>query len=257
MSDVVVVPTYSEAATIGPLLDLLGAAAPAVDVLVVDDTSPDGTGDLVAERAQRDPRVHLLRRPGKQGLGAAYRAGFAEALARGYDRIAQMDADLSHPPDRLPALLAALDDADLAIGSRYVPGGSAVGWPRRRELLSRGGNLYARRALRLPVHDATAGFRAYRAEVLQAIGLSSVTSGGYCFQVELTLRALHAGFRLVEVPITFSERADGESKMDGAVVREALLKVTGWALSARVPAEPVHHPASVARVAARTSAAAG
>jgi len=245
MSSIVVIPTYDEARTIQQLLDQVLAVSPDLHVLVVDDGSPDGTARLVSARARRDPRVHLLERSGKQGLGAAYRAGFRWALSHGYDRVAQMDADLSHPPDRLPALLAALDDADVAVGSRYVPGGRTVGWPWRREALSRAGNAYARGALRLPVRDATAGFRAYRAPVLEEIGLASVTSGGYCFQVELTLRALHSGFSVTEVPITVTERVDGVSKMDGSVVAEALVKVTGWALSARLPASTVPHPGSV------------
>lgn len=245
MKALVVIPTYNEAATLGPLLAMVRALPDAPEVLVVDDASPDGTADIVRELARTDPGVHLLERPGKAGLGVAYRAGFGWALQQHYDRIAQMDADLSHPPDRLPALLSTLDDADVAIGSRYVPGGRTEGWPWRRELLSRAGNTYARRALRLSVADSTAGFRAYRAPVLREIGLASVTSGGYCFQVELTVRALHAGFSVVELPITFTERAEGVSKMDRQVVTEALTHITGWALAARVPARTVIHPDSV------------
>ncbi len=245
MSSIVVIPSYNEARSIRRLLDQVRAAAPDLDVLVVDDGSPDGTALIVAELGRRDPRVHLLQRECKQGLGAAYRAGFRWALSQGYGQIAQMDADLSHPPERLPALLAALGDADVAVGSRYVSGGRTEGWPWRRQVLSQAGNVYARRALRLPVQDATAGFRAYRAPVLEEIGLASVTSGGYCFQIELTLRALHAGFSITEVPITFTERTDGVSKMDGSVVAEALVKVTGWALSARLPLSSPPHPDSV------------
>lgn len=257
MRTVVVVPTYNEAASVGVLLERLLAVDPALEVLVVDDGSPDGTGALVAAMRDREPRVHLLERSGKQGLGAAYRAGFRWALDGGFERIAQMDADLSHPPERLPALFAELERVDVSVGSRYVAGGRTVGWPWRRELLSRAGNAYARRALRLPLADATAGFRAYRAPVLGEIGLASVTSGGYCFQVELSLRALNAGFTMGEVPITFTERADGVSKMDRSVVVEALLKVTGWALSARVPARPQRHPDSVRRPPAEPMAPRG
>jgi len=226
----VVVPVYDEAASIGPLLDGVLAAVADVDVLVVDDASPDGTGDLVAARPE--PRVHLLRRTAKDGLGAAYRAGFAWARERGYAVVVEMDADLSHPADRLPALLEAVGPggADLAIGSRYVEGGGTRGWPLRRRLLSRGGNAYIRGALRLPVHDATAGFRAFRAPLLERIGVAGMRSTGYCFQVETTLRAVTEGARVVEVPITFVERASGRSKMGPAIVGEAVLRITWWAL---------------------------
>ncbi|MEJ5866228.1 polyprenol monophosphomannose synthase [Pseudokineococcus sp. 5B2Z-1] len=230
MRAVVVVPVYDEAATLGALLDAVLAAAPGADVLVVDDASPDGSGDLVAARPE--PRVHLLRRAGKDGLGAAYRAGFAWARERGYDVVVEMDADLSHPADRLPALLDAVGPggADLAIGSRYVRGGGTRGWPRRRQLLSRGGNAYIRAALRLGVRDATAGFRAFRAELLERVGVAGMRSTGYCFQVETTLRAVRHGARVVEVPITFVERAAGRSKMGPAIVGEAVVRVTWWAV---------------------------
>ncbi|WP_299034300.1 polyprenol monophosphomannose synthase [uncultured Pseudokineococcus sp.] len=230
MRALVVVPVYDEAATIGALLDGVLAADEDVDVLVVDDGSPDGTGDLVAARPE--PRVHLLRRATKDGLGAAYRAGFAWARERRYDVVVEMDADLSHPADRLPALLRAVGPggADLAIGSRYVEGGGTRGWPLHRRLLSRGGNAYIGAALRLGVRDATAGFRAFRAPLLARIGVARMRSTGYCFQVETTLRAVTAGARVVEVPITFVERAAGRSKMGPAIVGEAVVRVTWWAL---------------------------
>ena len=251
MRALVVIPTYNEAATVGEALDRALAADPRVDVLVVDDASPDGTGKLVAERAAAEPRVHLLERDAKQGLGAAYRAGFAWGLARGYDALVEMDADLSHPPERLPALLDGLDAADVVIGSRYVPGGRTVNWSRLREAISRGGNLYVRLALRLPVHDATAGYRAYRRQVLEALPVSAVRSGGYCFQIELAHRAWQQGFRVVEVPITFTERASGVSKMSQRIVLEALLRVAGWAVTGgRRRARPLHPQSVVASIQA-------
>lgn len=226
----VVVPTYDEAGSIDALLDGVLAAAPGAHVLVVDDGSPDGTADLVAARPETC--VHLLRRSAKEGLGAAYRAGFAWARGQGYDVLVEMDADLSHPADRLPALLAAVGPggADLALGSRYVAGGGTVGWPRRRQLLSRGGNAYIRVALRLGVCDATAGFRAFRARLLDRIHVQGLRSTGYCFQVETTLRAVRHGARVVEVPITFVERSSGRSKMGPGIVVEAMARVTWWAL---------------------------
>jgi dolichol-phosphate mannosyltransferase len=229
----VVVPTYNESANLPGLLGRLAAAVPAADVLVVDDASPDGTGALAEERAASDPRVHVLHRPGKAGLGAAYVAGFGWALEQGYDVVVEMDADGSHAPEQLPDLLAALTEADLALGSRWVEGGSVVDWPRSREALSRGGNAYVRLALRLPVRDATGGFRAYRRQVLESIDLSSVHSQGYCFQVDLVWRAYRAGFRVVEVPIRFVERVAGQSKMNRAIVTEALWRVTVWGATER------------------------
>jgi Glycosyl transferase family 2 len=221
-------------------------ADPRVDVLVVDDGSPDGTAKLVAGRAAGEPRVRLLEREGKQGLGAAYRAGFAWGLERGYDALVEMDADLSHPPDRLPALLDGLAEADLVIGSRYVPGGRTVNWSRLRETISRGGNTYVRLALGLPVHDCTAGYRAYRREVLEALPVSAVRSNGYCFQVEMAHRTWQEGFAVVEVPITFTERASGVSKMSKQIVAEALLRVAQWALTGGRKRARRPHPRSVA-----------
>jgi dolichol-phosphate mannosyltransferase len=241
----VVIPTYNEIESIQGVIARVLAADQRADVLVVDDSSPDGTGDLVAGMAAEQARVHLLRRAAKQGLGVAYRAGFAWGIQRGYDALVEMDADMSHPPERLPALLDGLERADLVIGSRYVPGGATVNWSPLRKLISRGGNAYVRLALGLPVHDATAGYRAYRREVLEALPVSAVASNGYCFQVEMAHRTWREGFRVVEVPITFTERASGVSKMSQRIVLEALLRVAAWAVSGgRHRARP-QHPESV------------
>ena len=245
MRALVVIPTYNEIESIQGVIARVLAADQRADVLVVDDSSPDGTGDLVAGMAAGQARVHLLRRAAKQGLGVAYRAGFAWGIQRGYDALVEMDADMSHPPERLPALLDGLDRADLVIGSRYVPGGATVNWSPLRKLISRGGNAYVRLALGLPVHDATAGYRAYRREVLEALPVSAVASNGYCFQVEMAHRTWREGFRVVEVPITFTERARGVSKMSQRIVLEALLRVAAWAVSGgRHRARP-QHPESV------------
>jgi dolichol-phosphate mannosyltransferase len=224
----VIVPTYNERDNIQPIVERVRDAYPGADVLVVDDASPDGTGELAEKLAVEDSQVHVLHRPGKAGLGAAYIAGFSWGLAEGYDVLVEMDADGSHAPEQLPRLLAALTDADLVLGSRWVHGGAVVNWPRSRELLSRGGNLYTRLALGVPLRDATGGYRAYRRAVLERIDYSAVASQGYCFQVDLAWKAMRAGFRVTEVPITFVERQRGESKMSGAIVREALLRVTVW-----------------------------
>lgn len=229
----VVIPTYNEAPNLVAILERVRTSVPDADVLVVDDASPDGTGALADERASADPRVHVLHRTAKAGLGAAYVAGFRWGLARDYDALVEMDADGSHAPEQLPGLLAGLDAADLVLGSRWVPGGSVVDWPRRRELLSRGGNAYARVLLGLPVRDATGGYRAYRRAVLDSIDLDDISSQGYCFQVDLVLRAVRGGFTVAEVPIRFVERAAGTSKMDRAIVTEALWRVTVWGLSGR------------------------
>jgi dolichol-phosphate mannosyltransferase len=243
---VVVIPTYNEAGSIEQVLDRVLAADPRVEVLVVDDGSPDGTAALVRAKAAGQRRISLMERQGKQGLGAAYRAGFAWGLERGYDAMVEMDADLSHPPERLPAMLDGLDRADLVIGSRYVPGGRTVNWSPLRKLISRGGNAYVRLALRLPVHDATAGYRAYRRAVLEALPVGVLQSNGYCFQIEMVHRTWQEGFRVVELPITFTERASGVSKMSRQIVAEALWRVTVWALSGgRHRARPLH-PWSVA-----------
>ena len=239
----VVVPTYNELENLPRLLDRLHAAVPAADVLVVDDASPDGTGALADERAAADGRVHVLHRSGKQGLGAAYLAGFGWALERGYDAVVEMDADGSHAPEQLPDLLTALAHADVVLGSRWVPGGSVVDWPRRRELLSRGGNAYTRAMLRLPVRDATGGFRVYRRHVLERLHLEDVSSQGYCFQVDLVRRAYRAGFTVTEVPIRFVERIAGASKMNRSIVTEALWRVTQWGIRERLGLDGTTPPA--------------
>ena len=226
----VVIPTYQEAETITAVLDAVLAEASGVDILVVDDNSPDGTADLVRSHPAHGAEVHLLTRPGKDGLGAAYRAGFAWALDEGYDQVAQMDADLSHPADRLPALFRALDEADVAVGSRYVRAGAVSNWGWHRRLLSRGGNLYVRAVLGTRVRDNTAGFKAFRREALLAIGVLASESSGYAFQIENTWRAHRRGLRLVEVPITFTDRTAGTSKMSGPIAREALRRALLWRL---------------------------
>jgi len=230
----VIIPTYNERENLPPILARVRAAVPEADVLVVDDGSPDGTGALADKLAADDSQVEVLHREQKAGLGAAYVAGFRHGLAAGYEVLVEMDADGSHAPEQLPRLLAALAHADLVLGSRWIPGGEVLNWPRSRELLSRGGNLYTRLALGIDLHDATGGYRAYRRAVLQTIDLSSIASEGYCFQVDLAWRAVQAGFRVTEVPITFAERERGESKMSGNIVREALLRVTEWGAAHRL-----------------------
>jgi dolichol-phosphate mannosyltransferase len=230
---VMVVPTFNEADNITWLIGRLRAAQPAVDVLIVDDNSPDGTGDLADGLAAEDAAVHVLHRAAKGGLGAAYLAGFAWALEAGYDVVGEMDADGSHQPEQLQRLLDALLDADLVIGSRWVPGGSVVNWPLRREALSRGGNLYVRLLLGIRVRDATAGFRVFRRSALEKIDLSSVESTGYVFQTDLVTRCLRAGLVVREVPIEFVERVRGDSKMSGAVATESLRRITRWGMRER------------------------
>ena len=232
----VVIPTYNERENLGPVLDRLHKALPDVDVLVVDDGSPDGTGQLADELAEGDPgRTHVMHRTAKNGLGAAYLAGFAWGLSRDYAVLVEMDADGSHAPEQLHRLLDAVDaGADLAIGSRYVTGGTVKNWPWRRFALSKTANTYSRLALGIGVHDITAGYRAYRREVLEAVDLDGVDSKGYCFQIDLTWRTICNGFSIVEVPITFTERELGVSKMSGSNIREALVKVTRWGIDGRL-----------------------
>jgi dolichol-phosphate mannosyltransferase len=232
-SDVLVVlPTYNEAQNLPRMAEELRRFP--VDVLVVDDGSPDGTGDLAEALAAQHDRVHVLQRTTKEGLGPAYAAGFAWGLARGARTLCEMDADFSHDPDDLPRLLEAVAaGADLAIGSRYVPGGGVEGWSRLRLLLSRLGNWYARKALGTPVKDATAGFRAYRADLLQRLEPGTCQASGYGFQIEMTMRAHDAGARIEEVPIVFSERLRGESKMTVGIALEAILLVTRWGFARR------------------------
>jgi dolichol-phosphate mannosyltransferase len=222
---VICLPTYDERENLGPIVEAIHAVAPAVDVLVIDDDSPDGTGRLADELAARDPRVNVLHRAEKQGLGRAYLAGFAWALERGYGLVLEMDADFSHDPRYLPALLAASRSADLVLGSRYVAGGGTVNWGLGRRLISRGGSLYARTILGVSVRDLTGGFKCFRREVLEDIDLPTVECSGYAFQIELTWRALRRGFQVVEVPIVFADRRVGRSKMSRRIVLEAIRKV--------------------------------
>ncbi len=230
---VMVIPTYDEVANLEWIITRLRRAQPSVDVLVVDDESPDGTGVVADRLAAADPQVRVLHRAAKGGLGAAYRHGFSWALDEGYDVIGEMDADGSHQPEQLGRLLDALAGADLVIGSRWVPGGSVVNWPRRREALSRGGNAYVRVLLGIEVRDATAGFRLFRREALEKLDLASVRSTGYVFQTDLVARTLRAGLTVREVPIEFVERVRGESKMSGAVAVESLRRITLWGLRER------------------------
>lgn len=226
----VVIPTYNEAETLDAIIDRVRHAVPLADILIVDDSSPDGTGAIADTRAAADPRVFVLHRTEKTGLGDAYLAAFAWALARPYAIVVEMDADGSHPSDRLPALIGAVRPGghDLAIGSRWVAGGSVVDWPRSRRAISRGGNLYAQLLLGVRVRDATAGFRAFRVETLRSIELDNVASHGYCFQIDLTRRVHDRGLTITEVPIAFRERERGKSKMSSGIVVEAMSRVTLW-----------------------------
>lgn len=224
----VLVPTYNERENLPLIMHRIRASVPAADVLVLEDNSPDGTGDVADQLAAGDERIRVMHRPGKDGLGNAYLAGFAWGLERGYDALVEIDADGSHPPERLPAMLAAARDADVIIGSRWIRGGRVVNWPLHRKALSVGGNLYVKTLLSMPVNDATAGFRVYRADALRAIGLDGVDSYGYCFQADLTWRAIRAGLRVVEIPITFVEREIGQSKMNPDIARESLLNISRW-----------------------------
>ncbi|OAH10829.1 polyprenol monophosphomannose synthase [Streptomyces jeddahensis] len=230
----VIIPTYNEAENIKSIVDRVRAAVPEAHVLVADDNSPDGTGELADEIAAGDDHVHVLHRKGKEGLGAAYLAGFRWGIERGYGVLIEMDADGSHQPEELPRLLTALKGADLVLGSRWVPGGRVVNWPRSREFLSRGGSTYSRMLLGVPIRDVTGGYRAFRRETLEGLGLREVASQGYCFQVDLARRAVKAGYHVVEVPITFVEREHGDSKMSRDIVVEALWRVTAWGVEERV-----------------------
>ncbi|HEY4152757.1 MAG TPA: polyprenol monophosphomannose synthase [Pseudolysinimonas sp.] len=229
-SIVVVLPTYNERENLEGMIQRLRSSVPDAAILIVDDGSPDGTGSLGRELAASDGHVHVLQRTAKQGLGAAYLAGFTWALAHGAEVVVECDADGSHRPEQLPSLLAALPDHDLVIGSRWVRGGRIVNWPLSRRLLSRGGSLYARTLLRLHERDVTGGYRVFRGDALRAIGLGRIDSLGYCFQIEMLWRAERAGLRVVEVPITFVERVHGVSKMTGNIAGEAMLRVTVWGL---------------------------
>ena len=225
---VVIIPTYNERQNLPLITARLRAAVPEAHILVADDNSPDGTGGIADDLVATDDHVRVMHRTGKEGLGAAYLASFDWALDNGYDVVVEMDADGSHQPEQLPRLLDALRDADLVLGSRWVPGGSVVNWPKSREALSRGGSLYTRMMLGVPMKDATGGYRAFRADTLRKIDLTGVESAGYCFQVELGWRAVKAGMRVREVPIDFVERELGDSKMSQKIVVEALWRVTVW-----------------------------
>jgi len=224
----VCVPTYNERENVEAILAAILEVDPRVDVLVLDDASPDGTGQLADAVAAREPRVKVLHRAGKEGLGKAYLAGFAWALARGYELVLEMDADFSHHPRYLPRMLDEARRADLVLGSRNVKGGGTLNWGLGRRLLSRGGSLYARTILGLRIRDLTGGFKCFRREVLEAIDLPSVECTGYAFQIELTYRAIRKGFRVAEVPIVFEDRRVGQSKMSRRIVLEALGKV--WSI---------------------------
>ena len=249
MRTLVIIPTYNERENIGPIVGRVRASAPEVDVLVVDDSSPDGTGEIADALAATDASVYVLHRAGKDGLGAAYKAGMRFALDAGYDAIVEMDADGSHKPEQLRDLLAALrhpenenrtgdagggapqSGADLVLGSRWVAGGGVVNWPAHRRLLSRGGSAYSRMALGVPVRDVTGGYRVFTSDALRRIRLDDVESQGYCFQIDMLRRAYDAGLTVAEVPITFVERERGASKMTGGIVAEAMLRVTAWGIT--------------------------
>lgn len=230
----VIVPTYNELAGLESIVGRIRSAVPTAVVMIVDDSSPDGTGELADRLAANDPRVRVLHRTTKDGLGQAYLAGFAIATAERYEYVVEIDADGSHDPAELPRMLElASTGADLVIGSRWVAGGAVRNWPRMRRAISRSGNSYARFMLRSNINDITAGFRVFRGETLRALTLDGIASQGYCFQVELAWRAERAGFTIAEHPITFVERESGKSKMHAGIVAEALIRVTGWGLSSR------------------------
>ncbi len=225
----VIIPTYNEKENVGGVVPAVLAQSLSAEVLIVDDGSPDGTGDIVAEMAKTEPRIHLLRRAGKMGLGTAYIAGFKWGLERGYEYLLEMDADFSHDPKEIPSFLKAIENADLALGSRYKDGIRVVNWPLKRLVLSKGASLYVRIITGLPVMDPTGGFKCFRRRVLESMELDKIRSNGYAFQVEMTYKAWMQGFRVVEIPITFTDRYAGKSKMSGKIVREALWMV--WAMA--------------------------
>ena len=229
----VIVPTYNERESLPLIIRRIRAAVPEAFILVADDNSPDGTGAIADTLAEHDDHVQVMHRHGKEGLGAAYIAGFTWGLQNKYDVLIEMDADGSHQPEQLPRILEALRGADLVLGSRWIPGGGTENWSKGREVLSRGGNAYTRAMLGVPLHDATGGYRAFRADTLRGIDLHTVASQGYCFQVDLAWRAVQRGFIVREVPIIFVEREVGSSKMSRAIVAEALLRVTQWGIQER------------------------
>ncbi|MCW2930454.1 MAG: putative glycosyltransferase [Actinomycetia bacterium] len=230
----VIIPTYNERENIHPITERVLSTIPEADLFIIDDNSPDGTGKIADELAAADERIHVVHRQGKEGLATAYLTGFEAALDQGYPTIVEIDADCSHQPEELPKLLRGLASADVVLGSRWVPGGMALNWPKSRAILSRAGNSYARIMLGIPLHDMTGGYRIYRASALRQIGLENIESVGYCFQIDLARRAVLAGLKVAEVPITFVERARGASKMSGGIVSEALWRVTQWGISGRL-----------------------
>jgi dolichol-phosphate mannosyltransferase len=240
-----ILPTYNEAGTITEVIERALASTPDVDLLVVDDNSPDGTGEIVDRIAAGESRVRVMHRPGKGGLGPAYQAGFAEGLSSGYEALIEMDSDLSHHPEDLPRFLEAAERADLVIGSRYVAGGATENWSPSRRALSKAGTAYAKLLLGLPLDDATSGFRLYRRAVLEDLGLSEIHSQGYAFQIEMAWRTWVRGFLIAEIPIVFTERREGASKMSRRIVAEALASVLRWSLSRRRPPR-LPNPRSVA-----------
>lgn len=233
-TSLVIIPTYNESENLAHIVARVLRSGADVHVLVVNDGSPDGTGGIADDLASRRDRVNVLHRTSKVGLGAAYLAGFVWELERNYEALVEMDADGSHHPEYLPGMLALLKDNDLVLGSRWVPGGKVENWPLRRELPSRGGSWYTRGALGITVSDTTGGYRAFRSSARRTIDLATVASHGYCFRVDLLWRALQNGLRVVETPITFTERMHGTSKMSGSIVRESLFNVTRWGLNRRV-----------------------
>jgi len=246
MKGLVVLPTYNEAGTIAEVIERVLASTPQVEILVVDDNSPDGTGAIADGMAASDARVHVLHRPGKGGLGPAYIAGFGWGLERGYDAMIEMDSDLSHDPADVARLVDGARAADLVVGSRYMPGGATRGWSRMREALSRGAGIYSRLLLRFQVTDPTSGFRCYRRALLETLPLDEVRSEGYAFQIEMAWRAWTLGFSVVDIPIVFSERREGASKMSRSIVFEAALAVLRWALRRRRPPARPHQRSVVA-----------
>jgi dolichol-phosphate mannosyltransferase len=236
MKTLIIVPTYNECENISPLLKEIFSYAPTTDILIVDDNSPDGTGALADQMSAEDARIHVLHRSGKQGLGTAYILGFKYAIDNHYDAAFEMDADFSHDPRYLPDFLNLIERADLVIGSRYIPGGSTPNWSLLRRLISGCGNIFARTLLGMPVHDCTAGFRCYRRSVLENVGLDTVQSQGYGFQVEMAYRTQKLGFKIVETPIVFLDRRVGKSKMSRTIVLEAFTYVLRTRFSKAHPA---------------------
>ena len=236
MKTIIIIPTYNEIENLRPLLTQIFSYAPEIDILIVDDNSPDGTGKLADEIRIENPQVNVLHRPGKQGLGTAYIAGFKYAIEHRYDAAFEMDADFSHDPRHLPDFLTAIENADLVIGSRYIPGGDTPNWSMLRRLISGGGNIFARLVLGIPVYDCTAGYRCYRREVIESIDLDTIQSQGYAFQVEMAYRVMQKGFKIVETPIVFMDRRVGKSKMSRKIVIEGFTYV----LKARFSKQPGH-----------------